>query len=57
MSVESTLRAVTTYRLTEMKQRGEKIAMLTSYDYSMAKIVDAAGIRSEEHTSELQSQR
>ena len=44
MSVESTGRAVTTYRLTEMKQRGEKIAMLTSYDYSMAKIVDAAGI-------------
>ncbi len=44
MSVESTLRAVTTYRLTEMKQRGEKLAMLTSYDYSMAKIVDAAGI-------------
>ena len=44
MSVESTLRAVTTSRLTEMKQRGEKIAMLTSYDYSMAKIVDAAGI-------------
>ena len=44
MSVESTLRAVTTYRLTEMKQRGEKIAMLTSYDYSMAKIVDAAGV-------------
>jgi len=27
-----------------MKQRGEKIAMLTSYDYSMAKIVDAAGV-------------
>ena len=49
MSVESTVRAVTTYRLTEMKRRGEKIAMLTSYDYSMA--------RSEEHTSELQSQR
>ncbi|MEG0807945.1 MAG: 3-methyl-2-oxobutanoate hydroxymethyltransferase [Alistipes sp.] len=44
MSVESTVRAVTTYRLTEMKQRGEKIAMITSYDYSMAKIVDAAGI-------------
>ena len=44
MSVESTLRAVTTLRLTEMKQRGEKIAMLTSYDYSMAKIVDAAGV-------------
>lgn len=44
MSVESKLRAVTTYRLTEMKERNEKIAMLTSYDYSMAKIVDAAGI-------------
>ena len=44
MSVESSLRAVTTYRLTEMKQRGEKIAMLTSYDYSMARIVDAAGV-------------
>lgn len=37
-------RKVTTRRLTEMKQRGEKIAMLTAYDYSMAKIVDAAGI-------------
>ena len=44
MSFESTVRAVTSYRLTEMKQRGEKIAMLTSYDYSMAKIVDAAGV-------------
>lgn len=44
MSVESTVRAVTTYRLSEMKQRGEKIAMLTSYDYSMARIVDAAGV-------------
>lgn len=31
MSVESTVRAVTTYRLWEMKQRREKIAMLTSY--------------------------
>ncbi len=44
MSVESKVRAVTTYRLTEMKQRGEKISMLTSYDYSMAKIVDQAGV-------------
>lgn len=35
---------VTTLRLEEMKQRGEKIAMLTAYDYSMAKILDAAGI-------------
>ena len=38
------MRAVTTYRLWEMKQRREKIAMLTSYDYSMARIVDTAGI-------------
>ena len=35
---------MTTLRLKEMKDRGEKISMLTSYDYSMAKIVDAAGI-------------
>ena len=44
MSVAGAVRAVTTLRLTEMKQRGEKIAMLTSYDYSTAKIVDAAGV-------------
>ena len=44
MSTESRVRAVTTFRLSEMKQRGEKIAMLTSYDYSMARIVDAAGV-------------
>ena len=44
MSVESKVRAVTTLRLKEMKDRGEKIAMLTSYDYSMAQIVDAAGV-------------
>ena len=44
MSVESKVRAVTTLRLKEMKDRGEKISMLTSYDYSMAKIVDKAGI-------------
>ena len=44
MSVAGKVRAVTTLRLTEMKQRGEKIAMLTSYDYSTAKIVDAAGV-------------
>ena len=44
MSVESKLRAVTTYRLVEMKQCGEKISMLTAYDYSTARILDAAGI-------------
>ena len=37
-------RKVTTARLIEMKQRGEKIAMLTAYDYSMAKLIDEAGI-------------
>jgi 3-methyl-2-oxobutanoate hydroxymethyltransferase len=37
-------RKVTTRRLVEMKQRGEKISMLTAYDYSSAKIVDGAGI-------------
>ncbi len=37
-------RKVTTRRLTEMKSRGEKIAMLTAYDYSMAKLIDEAGI-------------
>ena len=37
-------RKVTTRRLIEMKQRGEKIAMLTAYDYSSAKIIDEAGI-------------
>lgn len=44
MSTEGTIRAVTTLRLSEMKQRGEKIAMLTAYDYSMARILDEAGI-------------
>lgn len=37
-------RKVTTRRLIEMKQRGEKISMLTAYDYSSAKIIDEAGI-------------
>ncbi|MBR4923759.1 MAG: 3-methyl-2-oxobutanoate hydroxymethyltransferase [Bacteroidaceae bacterium] len=37
-------RKVTTHRLIEMKQRGEKISMLTSYDYTTAQIVDGAGI-------------
>ncbi len=44
MSVQVNLRPVTTLRLQEMKQRGEHISMLTAYDYSMAKLLDAAGI-------------
>lgn len=37
-------RKVTTRRLVEMKHRGEKISMLTAYDYSSAKIIDEAGM-------------
>src|SRR6056297_2998271 len=44
MSVHSNVKRVTTHTLQEMKSKGEKIAMLTSYDYSMAKIVDEAGV-------------
>jgi len=46
MSVHSSanIKRVTTHVLQEMKDRGEKISMLTAYDYSMAKIVDAAGV-------------
>lgn len=35
---------VTTQTVVDMKHRGEKISMLTAYDYTMARIVDAAGI-------------
>lgn len=38
------VRKVTTHRLLEMKQAGKKIAMLTSYDFTTATIVDAAGV-------------
>jgi 3-methyl-2-oxobutanoate hydroxymethyltransferase len=44
MSVHKEVKKVTTHVLIEMKQRGEKISMLTAYDYTMAKIVDHAGI-------------
>lgn len=44
MSTESKVRAVTTSQLKKMKEQGEKISMITSYDYSMATIVDKAGI-------------
>lgn len=42
--ISNDTRKVTTHRLIEMKQRGEKISMLTAYDYTMAKIVDEAGM-------------
>ena len=38
------IKKVTTHVLLEMKRRGEKIAMLTAYDYTMAKIIDHSGI-------------
>ncbi|MDG1046397.1 MAG: 3-methyl-2-oxobutanoate hydroxymethyltransferase [Bacteroidia bacterium] len=38
------IKKVTTHQLQEMKTRGEKISMLTAYDYSFAKILDDAGI-------------
>ncbi len=38
------VRKVTTHVLQEMKLKGEKIAMLTAYDYSMARLIEAAGI-------------
>ena len=44
MSVQKEVKKVTTHVLSEMKLRNEKISMLTAYDYSMAKLVDQAGI-------------
>ncbi len=38
------IKKMTTHQLQSMKDRGEKISMLTAYDYSYAKIVDDAGI-------------
>ncbi len=38
------VKRVTTHTLQSMKNEGEKISMLTAYDYSMARIIDAAGI-------------
>ncbi len=40
----SEIKRVTTHTLQEMKNRGEKIAMLTAYDFSLAKLVDEGGI-------------
>tara|TARA_B110000459_G_scaffold36268_2_gene38618 strand:+ start:4232 stop:5047 length:816 start_codon:yes stop_codon:yes gene_type:complete len=44
MSVHKNVKRVTTHTLQAMKNDNEKISMLTSYDFSLAKIVDAAGI-------------
>ena len=44
MSTHSEVKKITTHTLQEMKRRGEKISMLTAYDFSLAKIIDEAGI-------------
>ena len=44
MSVHSEIKRITTNTLLKMKTNGERIAMLTAYDFSMARIVDEAGI-------------
>jgi 3-methyl-2-oxobutanoate hydroxymethyltransferase len=43
MSVHQEIKKVTTHRLFEMKQKQEKISMLTAYDFSLARLVDQAG--------------
>jgi len=44
MSLHSNVKRVTTHVLHAMKLKGEKIAMLTGYDYSFARLLDQAGI-------------
>lgn len=44
MSVSKQVKRITTHTLQKMKLRGEKISMLTAYDYSMARILDEAGV-------------
>src|SRR5215470_9401830 len=44
MSIHTEIRKITTHTLQEMKRQGEKISMLTAYDFSMARIIDDAGI-------------
>jgi 3-methyl-2-oxobutanoate hydroxymethyltransferase len=44
MSVNKEIRKITTHTLQKMKANGEKISMLTAYDFSFAKIIDGAGI-------------
>jgi 3-methyl-2-oxobutanoate hydroxymethyltransferase len=44
MSIHKELKKITTNTLQKMKSTGEKISMITAYDYSFAKIFDAAGV-------------
>ena len=44
MSNKSDVKKITTNTLQKMKENGEKISMLTAYDYTLARIVDSSGI-------------
>src|SRR5579864_811636 len=44
MSVHTEIKKVTTHALQKMKLNGEKISMITAYDYSFARLFDASGI-------------
>lgn len=44
MSTHKEVKKVTTHTLQNLKDKGEKISMLTAYDYTMAKILDASGV-------------
>src|SRR5947207_3951550 len=44
MSIQKEIKKVTTNTLQKMKSSGEKISMITAYDFSFSKIFDAAGI-------------
>lgn len=44
MSVQKEIKRVTTKTVQEMKRKGERISMLTAYDFSMARMVDEAGV-------------
>ena len=44
MSIQKEAKKITTHVLQEMKRKGEKISMLTAYDYPLAQIIDDAGV-------------
>ena len=44
MSAQHEIKKITTHTLLKMKERGEKISMITAYDFSFAKLFDNAGI-------------
>ena len=44
MSINKDVKRITTHTIQAMKLKGEKVSMLTAYDFSMARIIDSAGI-------------